>query len=158
DDRTPLASSLPGTISAGALVNSNDPSGNFHAANQGHNCTNCLAIPKGAGQDFVVNGGLGPTRPWSASTLNWAAFNNASNSGTNGTRNEFNPYSIVDYSAAIKYTGGAMTVDQRLTKDISFYGEGLYGMRRARIVQQANANQIASYAVPTTNPYYPTGG
>jgi hypothetical protein len=90
--------------------------------------------------------------------LNWATFNNPANGGTNGTRNEFNPYSIVDYSAAIKYTGGAVTIDQRLTKDISFYGEGLYGMRRAHVVNQSNANQIAAYAVPTTNPYYPTGG
>ncbi|HMI97694.1 MAG TPA: TonB-dependent receptor [Micropepsaceae bacterium] len=159
DDRTPIASSTPGTISTGGTTNANDPSNNFYPAAQGPNCTNCFAIPKGTGRSFnPINGGVGPTAPFSGSTLNWTTFNTAANTGTNGTRNRFNPYSIVDYTSALQFSGAALTVDQRLTKNISFYGEGLYGMRRSQVFQQANANQLNSLAVPTINPYYPTGG
>ena len=156
DNRTPLASSIPGTISTGALQSPDNT--NYPAAN-GHNCTNCFAIPAGSGANFSpINSGLGPLAPSSAPhVLSWAALSAAANAGTNGTRNEFNPYSIVDYSAAIQFTGAVMTIDQRLTKDISFYGEGLYGMRRAQVFNQANGNQLASFAVPTINPYYPAG-
>jgi iron complex outermembrane receptor protein len=153
DNRTPLASSIPGTISIGGLQ---APDNAHYPANNGHNCTNCYAIPRGTGVNFP--GGVGPTAPFSASTLDWTSFNIPENRGTNGTRNEFNPYSIADYSAGIKYTGGAVPFDQQLTKDISLYGEGFYGMRRARIFNQANQNQLASFTVPTWNPYYPTGG
>jgi iron complex outermembrane receptor protein len=157
DNRTPLASSIPGTISIGATASPDQT--NYPSAN-GANCTNCFAIPAGTGSPFnsALNNGLGPTAPFSASTLNWATFNNAANSGTNGTRNEFNPYSIVDYSAGLQYTGGAITVDQRLTRNISFYGTGMYGMRRAQVLPQENNNQLNSIGVPTWNPYYPTGG
>ena len=68
--------------------------------------------------------GIGPLLPGSAPTLNWANFDDPANGGTNGTRNVFNPYDITDYSAAIQYTGGAITVDQRLTSNVSFYGSG----------------------------------
>jgi iron complex outermembrane receptor protein len=100
--------------------------------------------------------------------LNWATFNVAANHNPTGagagsvdlvgTRNEFNPYSISDYSAGLAYTGGAITIDQRLTRNISFYGTGFYGLRRAIIYNQDNNNQFNSFAVPTLNPYYPTGG
>jgi len=165
DNRTPLASSIPGTISPGGTI-SNDNT-NYPAAN-GNNCLNCYAIPAGAGRAFnPINNGLGPTAPFSGSTLNWTTFSVAANHNPGagagavdlaGTRNEFNPYSIVDYSAGLQFTGGAVTVDQRLTKNISFYGEGLYGMRRAQVLNQENNNQLNSIGVPTWNPYYPTGG
>jgi iron complex outermembrane receptor protein len=166
DNRTPLASSMPGTISTAGTSSADQT--NYPAAN-GHNCLNCYAIPSGTGVPFnPINGGLGPLAPFSASTLNWSTFstntayhNPGSGLGATdlaGTRNEFNPYSIVDYSAAIQFSGAAVTVDQRLTKNISFYGEGLYGMRRAQVFNQANGNQLNSLAVPTWNPYYPTGG
>jgi outer membrane receptor protein involved in Fe transport len=172
DNRTPIGSSMPGIISAGAPFISTvgagiqglPPQANGSpnllgtTANLGTLCQNCFAIPHGTGVPF--NGGVngvGPTSPFSASTLNWGLFNVPGNSGTNGTRNEFNPYSIAYYSAGLQFTGGAITVDQRLTKDISFYGEGLYGMRRAHILNQNNGNQL-TVGVPTYNPYYPTGG
>jgi len=155
DDRTPLASSAPGTISTGAPA-ATDPT-NYPATN-GRNCTNCFAIPAGTGGNFnPINGGLGPLAPSSAATLNWATFNVAANSGPiNGTRNEFNPYSITDYSAASQYVGGSVTIDQRLTRDISFYGEGFYGMRRSQFINNSTANQL-TLGVPTFNPYYPAG-
>src|SRR5215831_5993164 len=120
DNRTPLQSSLPGTISTGA------PS-----ATQGTTCTNCFAIPHGAGGNFAPGaGGVGPTTPFSAPTLNWGAFS-PTNGGTNGTRNEFNPYLLSWYDAAQQRNAATITLDQRLTKDISFYGEGWYSNRRA---------------------------
>ena len=155
DNRNPLGSSAPSTLSTGAPV-SPDPT-NYPATN-GHNCTNCYAVPNGTGGGFnPINSGLGPTAPFSASTLNWTTFNVAGNSGTNGTRNEFNPYSITYYSSGAQYNGASMTVDQRLTKNISFYGEGFYGMRRINFINNATTNQI-TVGVPTYNPYYPTGG
>ena len=166
DNRTPLASSIPGTLSTGATTSSDQT--NYPSAN-GNNCLNCWAIPAGAGTPFAGGAtGIGPTAPFSASTLNWTTFNVAANHNPTGagagavdlagTRNEFNPYSIVDYSAGLQFSGGAVTVDQRLTKNISFYGEGLYGMRRAQVLNQENNNQLGSIGVPTFNPYYPTGG
>ena len=160
DNRTPLASSMPGTISTGATT-SNDQT-NYPSAN-GHNCLN--AIPAGTGSPFnPINGGVGPTAPFSASTLNWPVFSTNSayhNPGSGlgavdlaGTQNEFNPYSIVDYSA-IQYSGAAVTVDQRLTSNISFYGEAFYGLRRAQVYNQANGNQLAAspcrLLIPTTH-------
>ena len=155
DNRTPLGSSLPGTLTTGAPA-APDPT-NYPATN-GRNCTNCFAIPTGAGRGFnPINNGVGPTAPFSGSTLNWTSFNIAGNSGTNGTRNEFNPYSITTYSAGAQYNGASVTVDQRLTKNISFYGEGFYGMRRVNFIDNSTTNQL-TVGVPTFNPYYPTGG
>src|SRR5258705_3442095 len=137
DNRNPLGSSNPGTISTGAPANTLTNSDAYPATN-GQNCTNCYAVPHGTGGAFnsSLNSGLGPLSPFSASTLNWATFSTNPNNfnSTNpavGTHNVFNPYTLADYSAAIQFTGATMTVDQRLTKDISFYGEGFYGMRRS---------------------------
>src|SRR5262249_1825503 len=58
--------------------------------------------------------------------------------------------------------GGAITVDQRLTKDISFYGEGFYSNRRAEDYKPAHFSPSSTKdlqgGVPSFNPYYPTGG
>src|SRR4029078_1615527 len=141
DDRRTLGSSTPGTISTGApqgprMPDPNNPGmtipNTAYPGNRGTNCQNCYAIPLGTGFDWAPGAsGIGPVLPGSAPTINWAALSNPSNAGTNGTRNVFNPYEIGDYSAAIQYTGGAITVDQRLTSNISFYGSGFYGMRRS---------------------------
>jgi iron complex outermembrane receptor protein len=128
-----------------------------YPGNRGTNCQNCYAIPLGTGFDWAPGAsGIGPVLPGSAPTINWAALSNPSNAGTNGTRNVFNPYEIGDYSAAIQYTGGAITVDQRLTSNISFYGSGFYGMRRSEFAINDTGHQVI-YGVPTFNPYYPTG-
>jgi len=59
----------PGTISIGAPATTYP--GGF-AANLGTYCTNCFSIPQGAGRAFnPINGGIGPTAPFSGSTLNW---------------------------------------------------------------------------------------
>ena len=164
DDRRPLGSSTPGTISTGAPAGLRMPDPNnpgmtipipAYPGNRGTNCQNCYAIPVGTGFAWEPGAsGLGPLLPGSAPTLDWTNFANAANGGTNGTRNVFNPYTIGDYSAAIQYTGGAITVDQRLTNSISFYGSGFYGMRRSEFAINDTGHQII-YGVPTFNPYYP---
>ena len=166
DDRRPIGSSTPGTISTGnqiglSMPDPNNPGSQIanpaYPGNLGTNCQNCYAIPAGTGFDWAAGAsGVGPLLPGSAPTLNWANLSDPSYAGTNGTRNVFNPFSIVDYSAATQYTGGAITVDQRLTSNISFYGSGFYGMRRSQIVINDAGHQL-TWAVPTWNPYYPTG-
>jgi outer membrane receptor protein involved in Fe transport len=166
DDRRSLGSSTPGTISTGApqaprMPDPNNPGMTIpnpaYPGNRGTNCQNCYAVPLGTGFDWDPGAtGIGPLLPGSAPTLNWANLANPANAGSNGTRNVFNPYSIGDYSAAIQYTGGAVTVDQRLTSNISFYGEGIYGMRRSEFAINDTGHQVI-YGVPTFNPYYPTG-
>src|SRR5439155_25699844 len=131
--------------------------------NLGTGCTNCFAIPHGTGIPFSpINGGIGPTAPFSGSTLNWTAFNVAGNSGTNGTRNEFDPFTTAWYDAAQQRNAAVMTVDQRLTRNISFYGEGWYSNRRAQVLQPSSigggAQDVLSVAVPTANPHSPPGG
>ena len=164
DNRSPIGSSLPGTISTGAP---SQPAslGLFTgtSASFGTGCTNCYAIPHATGTNFSpINGGLGPTAPFSGSTLNWATFATTANGGTNGTRNVFNPYTIGWYDSAEQTNRAVMTLDQRLTKDISFYGEGYYSDRRSQFISPPNSDptsdNVLSIAVPTWNPYYPTGG
>jgi iron complex outermembrane recepter protein len=164
DDRRPIGSSTPGTISTGGpagptmlhpITGLPIPNPNY-PGNRGTNCQNCYAIPLGTGFDWQPgSGGVGPLLPGSAPTINWATLSDPSNAGSNGTRNVFNPYTIGDYSAAIQYTGGAITVDQRLTSNINFYGSGFYGMRRSEFRINDTGHQII-YGVPTFNPYYPT--
>jgi outer membrane receptor protein involved in Fe transport len=164
DDRRPIGSSLPGTISTGQPV---QPAslGLFSGTSAafGTNCSNCYAIPHGTGASFNPGGGgVGPTAAYSASTLNWASFNTAANAGTNGARNVFNPYTIGWYDSAEQTNRSVITLDQRLTKDISFYGEGYYSNRRSQFISPPNsdptAENVLSVAVPSFNPYYPTGG
>jgi iron complex outermembrane receptor protein len=169
DNRTPVNSSIPGTISAGApfvlLPTQANGSPNLlgTTANLGTLCQNCFAIPHGTGGNFASGGsGVGPTSPYSASTLNWANFNTPINRGTNGTRNEFNPYSIAWYDAAQQRNAATLTIDQRLTKDIKFVGEAWYSNRRAEYLNPSNISPSSTndllVGVPTFNPYYPTGG
>jgi iron complex outermembrane receptor protein len=175
NNRTPLASAMPGIISRGgagfpvggsASPGSAAPFANpalgypGNQANLGTLCGNCFAIPAGSGVAFnpAINSGLGPIAP-SQAGLPWTTY--SVNSGTNAFANEFNPYSIAWYSAAQQRNGGAITVDQRLTKDITFYGEGFYSNRRAEYLNPANISpdntNLLSVNVPTWNPYYPTG-
>ncbi|MEA2824922.1 MAG: iron complex outerrane recepter protein [Alphaproteobacteria bacterium] len=169
DNRTPIRSSIPGTLSVG---NPTQPAalglGTGGANALGRNCTNCWAVPAGTGAPFngALNGGIGPTAPFSASTLNWSTFAVPANGGaTNpagGTANEFNPYTIAWYDASQQRNSSVMTVDQRLTKNISFFGEGFYSNRRAQYLNPSNLSPSSSndlsVQVPTFNPYYPTSG
>ena len=131
DDRRPIGSSIPATLSTGPPA---QPGGGKigTSALLGHGCTNCYAVPLGTGGNFDPGvGGVGPTAPFSASTLNWSSFNTPGNSGSNGVRNQFNPYEISWYDAAQQRNAAVITIDQRLTSNISFYGSGFYSNRRS---------------------------
>jgi outer membrane receptor protein involved in Fe transport len=190
DNRTSLGSSSPGTIaqapfpgnnqSINGLYNINNQLGtgcNFNTGATGapHNASSCYAIPVGTGANW--NGGssgFGPgpnvagTAPWASTTLNWASFSTNTNyagplNPTAGTRNQFNPYSRVWYDAVQARSGGAITFDQRLTEDISFFTNAFYSNRRSEFMIPTNQgpganNGLVNIAVPTWNPYYPTGG
>jgi len=161
DDLTPIGSSIPGTISVGATANS----ANGFKASLGRNCTNCFAIPAGAGGDFAssLNNGLGPTAPSSApGVLNWSTFAVAANSGTNGTRNIFDPLLISQEEGGQQRNAATATFDQRLIPGVTLYGEGFYSNRRGQILNPTSAKPVntlllQSIAVPTVNPYYPVG-
>src|SRR6185503_16198737 len=73
DDRRQVASAVPPILSTGAPAQPGGGPNVGTSAQLGHGCTNCYSIPFGTGQNFI--GGLGPTAPFSGSTLNWASFN-----------------------------------------------------------------------------------
>ena len=173
NNRIPVSSAMPGIISrAGVLVGGKPSPGNGAAfadpqfgysqglAGFGTVCGNCFAIPSGSGFAFdpSINAGLGPLSP-SQLGLPWSTY--AANGGSNAFVNQVNPYSLSWYSAAQQRNGGAITIDQRLTKDVTFYGEGFYSNRRAQYLNPPNispdSNNLLSVTVPTTNPYYPIG-
>jgi outer membrane receptor protein involved in Fe transport len=174
NNRTPLASTMPASFRAAVrtsrlmayprrLTARPSPmprSATVRRETSARCAATALAIPAGSGVAFnpALNAGLGPTLP-SQVGLAWATY--AANGGTNAIVNEFNPYTIAWYSAAQQRNGGAITVDQRLTKDITFYGEGFYSNRRAEYLNPANispdSNNLLSVAIPTINPYYPIG-
>src|SRR6266849_3768320 len=71
-------------------------------------------------------------------------YNVPGNSGTNGTRNEFDPFFHGQgYEVAPQQRNSAViTVDQRLTKNISFYGSGFYSNRRVEQLVAVGALQV----------------
>jgi outer membrane receptor protein involved in Fe transport len=163
DDRTWLGSATPGILSTGAASQPGGGPNVGTSAALGHGCTNCYAIPAGTGQNWDPGvSGIGPTAPSSGATLNWASFNTAANSGANALRNQFESYDLSWYEPSQERNAAVLTVDQRLTRNISFYGSAFYSNRRAMmwnpgaITPTANAI-LQGFAVPTFNPYYPTG-
>src|SRR5258705_3256120 len=88
DDRQPLGSSIPATLSTGAPV---QPGGGKvgTAATLGHGCTNCFAIPLGTGGNFSsVNGGIGPTPPFNVTTPKVGSFNTLNKAGSECVRTQ----------------------------------------------------------------------
>ncbi|HUR58443.1 MAG TPA: Plug domain-containing protein, partial [Opitutaceae bacterium] len=169
DDRTPLGSALPAIVSTGAARRPGGPSGPGGtgdkvgtSASTGTGCINCYAIPLGTGSDFAPGLlGTGPLAPSEAATIDWATLGSAANGGTNGLRNQFNPFAIAWYDSRQERNGGHITVDQRLTSNISFYGSGFYSNRRGHYLNPSNlspsaTNILSGVGVPTFNPYYPT--
>jgi outer membrane receptor protein involved in Fe transport len=100
DDRDPMGSSSPGTITQAPFPASAQQLGTQCGFNTGvfpNTASSCYAIPLGTGANFA-NGTLGPTSPFSASTLDWSSFSTDPNfagplNPSAGTRNQFNPYS-----------------------------------------------------------------
>lgn len=153
DDRRPVADSVPGTVSTGS------PSASLGSA-----CTNCYAVPKGAGQNFAsnLNSGLGPLVPGDVPQLPWATLSSAANSGTNGTRNAIDSYKLGWETAAEQRNAAVATIDQRIVPGVSFFASGFYDNRRNQILLPAEqytggSAALTAISIPTTNPYYPAG-
>lgn len=148
DNRTPIASAVPGIISPGKP-----------AATLGSICSNCYSIPAGTGANWTAGAsGIGPTLPGQAATLNWAAFQTAAN---NNVSNQRNPYDFGWYDAAQQKNSFAGTFDQRLFPWLTLYADGLWTNRRAEYANPPNLSpdttSLLNVTVPTNNPYYPTG-
>ena len=123
DNQIPIGSSSPGTISVGA------PAG-MAAGNVGTICSNCWAVPHGAGANFnPINGGVGPLGGSSAATLDWTALTtNLANQGTN----QIDPLKQGWEEAGQQANKAVATFDQRLTPSISFFATGFYSNRRVQ--------------------------
>ena len=147
----PIGASIPGTVSIGAP---NVSSG----VRIGTACTNCYSIPRGTGADWTPGaGGVGPTAPGSAATVDWATL--LANPGAN---NWVDPLTAGWEQAAQQSNSAVLTFDQNLFPSISFFATGFYTNRRVQEILpsfggQGLANYLRTYVVPTTNPYYPTG-
>ena len=156
DDQIPIGSSMPGTISVGK-PNVNNGAG---ASGVGTVCSNCWAVPNGTGVNFnPINNGIGPSGGSSAATLNWATLTgNAGNFKTN----EIDPLKQGWEQGAQQHNSMVATFDQRLFPGVSFFFTGFYSNRRVEELlapeySQGVTNEIRTFAVSTTNPYYPTG-
>src|SRR5258706_14971090 len=95
DDRIPIASSAPGTVSVGSAA---QPAfGNpGTSASLGLGCTNCYAVPHGTGGNFnPINGGPCPLTAFSGSTVEWSTLRGNTNYfGVKGSPKVFKPMSI----------------------------------------------------------------
>lgn len=160
DNRTPIRSSIPGTISVGNPTQTPETSLNPSTSTGGAGafgraCNNCYAIPAGAGSNYNAT----------PNPLIWSSFAVPANGGLgndlNGTRNEINPYSIAWYDAAQQRNAVVGTFDQRLLSWISIFAEGFYDNRRAQYLNPATLSPSSGtdllVQVPTSNPYYPIG-
>ena len=142
------------------------------SANLGHGCTNCYSLPQrhrpelGSGSLRHRSAGQAarPAEPRTsrAPISTGRASTLRATRGTNGLRNQFDPFDIAWYDARQERNGGAITVDQRLTSNISFYGSGFYSLRRGHYLNPSNlspasTNIVTGVAIPTFNPYYPIG-
>ena len=105
-----------------------------YPGNLGTNCQNCYAIPLGTGFDWDA----GASRHRSAAARQRAdsGLGELQRPGQSRHQRHAERLQPVRHrlitARAIQYTGGAITVDQRLTSNISFYGSGFYSMRRSQ--------------------------
>jgi iron complex outermembrane recepter protein len=151
DDEIPIGSSLPGTITVGAPSVNNG----LGVKGVGTVCSNCFAVPHGGGTAFnpALNNGLGPLNPSQAG----AAFSSYA-AGVN----EIDPLKTGWELAAQTKNSAVGTLDQTLFPGVSFFFTGFYANRRVTELlpsdySQGVANDLHTFIVPTTNPYYPTG-
>ncbi len=154
DNENPIGASIPATISTGKPQASN---GNG-VGGVGTVCPNCYAVPKGAGGNFnaALNNGVGPTSPGSAAPFAWASL-------TAGTTNELSNTLALGWEDPAQQKNSLVgTFDQRLFPGVSFFFTGFYTNRRFENLEppfysNGVTSAIRTLAVPTINPYYPTG-
>ncbi|MDE2476097.1 MAG: TonB-dependent receptor [Alphaproteobacteria bacterium] len=155
DNEIPIGSSSPGVVSTGKPAVNNGVGVN----GVGTNCSNCFSIPRGTGANFnpALNNGLGPLTAGSASTISWAQLMTRT-----GDQNEIDPLQQGWELAGQQRNSFVATFDQRLFPGVSFFFTGFYSNRRGTELTPSyystgSTNGIRTFAVPTTNPYYPSG-
>ncbi len=155
DNRIPIGASIPGTVST-AKPKVNNGAG---ANGVGTNCSNCFAVPAGTGTNFnaALNNGTGPLGGSSAATLTWAQLL------THPGVNQVDPLKMGWEEGAQQKNSFVATFDQRLFPGVSFFATGFYANRRSEELEPAiysggvTSNELHTYTIPTTNPYYPAG-
>lgn len=128
DNETPVASARPGIVSWGAPIAANGKPTTLAVA-----CVNCFSIPTG-------QNGVG---------LSWASI-----AANPGVANAVNASLNMDVIPADQQSAATFTLDQDLFSWLQFNAEGYYSNRRDQTHHQ---DPMQTAAVPTTNPYYPTG-
>ncbi len=146
DNETPIGASVPATISIGnksstAKPNVNNGNG---ISGVGTVCSNCYAVPAGAGGNFGTN----------FAPLNFANL-------VAGTTNELPEALSLGWEDAAQQKNSIVgTFDQRLTSWASLFFTGFYTNRRVEnreppFYSNGVPNAIKTITVPTINPYYP---
>jgi hypothetical protein len=152
----------PGTISLGAPINANDPSGALGFYPGRSDETAPTALPFRAARDAISMASMAVSARWRRSadpTLNWATFNVGAQSGPNWHAQRLSTrIQITYYSAAVQYTGGAITVDQRLTMERLVLRRRLLRHAPVAVLEQRRGQPDHTSAFRPGNPYYPTGG
>ncbi len=162
DPYVPIGAALPGVVSTGkpSVVSTVPGSSNSVPFLVNGTCTNCFSIPRGTGANWSPGAlGAGPILPGSASTISWAQLMGGANQGDN---NFIDPMTTGWELAAQQKNSFVATIDQRLFPGVTFFASGFYTNRRVEEVipsfgGQGASNELLSVAVPTTNPYYPSG-
>jgi iron complex outermembrane receptor protein len=163
-DYTPIGSSMPGIITTGkAKTVANAPAGET-ASNGTMFCANCFSIPAGTGWNYGNTAAhTNPTTPGSAPTVSWATL-----LANPGVKNEVDPWWYADARPQLQTSAATGTLDQKLTNDfyglgpVSLFADAFYSNQRGRQIYpsgngEARQEQETNVAVPTTNPYYPSG-
>ena len=154
DNEIPIGSSLPGVVSTGKPTVNNGAG----LSGVGTNCSNCYSVPLGTGANFnaALGNGIGPTAPGSAATLSWTQL-----LGHAGVSNQIDPLPTGWELAGQQRNSFVATVDQRVFPGVSLFFTGFLTNRRVRELTPLDylgaSNDIKTFAVPTINPYYPTG-
>lgn len=139
DNRMALINSDPGIISLGAPAQpATTPTG--FSATIGTTCTNCYAIPKG-------QNGQG---------LTWSTVLSNNPNSTSFTANQRNLWLDAWTEPNQERMATTLTFDQRIWPGISLFGDAWYSNRQALMYGESSGNSL-TIAVPTVNPYYPTG-
>ncbi|HEX5281170.1 MAG TPA: TonB-dependent receptor [Micropepsaceae bacterium] len=163
-DFTPIGASMPGIVTTGkAKTIANAPAGET-ASNGTRFCANCFSVPAGTGWNYGDTAAhTNPTAPGSAPTVSWATL--LANPGVN---NEIDPWWYADARPQLQTTAATGTLDQKLTNDfygigpVSLFADAFWSNQRGRQIYpsgngEARQEQETNLAVPTTNPYYPSG-
>jgi iron complex outermembrane recepter protein len=158
DNRSPLINSVPGTVVIGRAKLPNSKlagtgslpgvPGSF-SATAGSGCSNCYAIP--AGQN-------GQSLTWAAIVANTPV---AADGTTLGTGNEINPFTYAWELPDQERNAATITFDQTIIPNVQLFIDGIYNNRRALFYTvgglSPGTHNALSIAVPSSNPYYPSG-